>query len=82
MTSRLFQRFFLWNILVYCLSVLAFGCSDSSEWDVQWKEITEAMQAGEGLRPKRERFPEIGFRSRKIPLLLRHHAQLKNTASR
>ena len=46
MNSRRFQRLALWNILVYSLSVLAFGCSGPSEWDVQWKEITEAMETG------------------------------------
>ncbi|MGD9851927.1 MAG: tetratricopeptide repeat protein [Nitrospirales bacterium] len=28
------------------MSVLIFGCSGPSDWDVQWEEITEAMEAG------------------------------------
>lgn len=35
-----------WAILICCVSVLTFGCSASSEWEVQWQEIIEAIEAG------------------------------------
>ena len=38
------QRFL--QLLLAVISVVAFGCSSSSDWDVQWQEITEAIEAG------------------------------------
>ncbi|MGE0473261.1 MAG: tetratricopeptide repeat protein [Nitrospirales bacterium] len=46
MPPRLYQRLSPWNILIFGVSVLIFGCSDPSEWDIQWREITHAMEAG------------------------------------
>lgn len=40
----LHQRFL--QLLLAVISVVAFGCSSSSDWDVQWQEITEAIEAG------------------------------------
>ena len=40
----LHQRFL--QLLLAVISVVVFGCSSSSDWDVQWQEITEAIEAG------------------------------------
>lgn len=43
---RIFRVYLPWNMLtaLFCL-LLPLGCSDSSEWDAQWHEIIEAIDA-------------------------------------